>query len=208
MINNIASVDTSLQQASVAKATQSRMSFAMPPILSFKTPFIKEKATLRVKKFKRGDNIAIVGDIDDNYVDIVEEECNNSGYDTGHNFFKLASPPKRKMKYLKNCYVIDYIQSPKARCGLGTEAIKQLAEKAMFDNMADGRIVTFSSPVWKESSPALFFYKLGFRFMEKGANEYMEECLIKKIPDIPPQIGMMYLPRTNLHKLLRYGELF
>lgn len=208
MINNIASVDTSLPQASVAKATQSRMSFAMPPILSFKTPFIKEKATMRVKKFKRGDNIAIVGDIDDNYVDIVEEECNSVGNEWVHNFFQLASPPKRKMKYLKNCYVIDYIQSPKARCGLGTEAIKQLAEKAMFDNMADGRIVTFSSPVWKESSPALFFYKLGFRFMEKGANEYMEECLIKKIPDIPPQIGMMYLPRTNLHKLLRYGELF
>ncbi|MCM1004660.1 MAG: hypothetical protein NC408_10030, partial [Candidatus Gastranaerophilales bacterium] len=109
---------------------------------------------------------------------------------------------------LKNCYVIDYIQSPKSRCGLGTEAVKQLAEKAMFDNMADGRIVTFSSPVWKESSPSLFFYKLGFRFMDPKANEYMEECLIKKVPDLPPQVGMMYLPKTHLHKLLRYGDLF
>lgn len=208
MINNIASVDTSLSQRNVVKATQSRMSFAMPPILSFKTPFIKEKAILRVKKFKRGDNIAIVGDIDDNYVDIIEEDFDDGGGNgSAYNFFQL-SPPKRKMKYLKNCYVIDYIQSPKSRCGLGTEAIKQLAEKAMFDNIADGRIVTFSSPVWKESSPALFFYKLGFRFMEKGANEYMEDCLIKKVPDIPPQTGMMYLPKTNLHKLLRYGDLF
>ena len=204
MINNIASVDTSLQQRNVAKTTQSRVSFAIPPILSFKTPFIKEKATLRVKKFKRGDNIAIVGDVDDDYDEIVEEEYDDG---SGYNFFQLP-PPKRKMKYLKNCYVIDYIQSPKSRCGLGTEAIKQLAEKAMFDNMADGRIVTFSSPVWKESSPALFFYKLGFRFMEKGANEYMEDCLIKKVPDIPPQTGMMYLPKNNLHKLLRYGDLF
>ena len=91
---------------------------------------------------------------------------------------------------------------------MGTEAVKALAEKAMFDPRANGRIVTFSAPVWKESSPALFFYKLGFRFIEKGANEYMEDCLIKKIPDIPPQIGMMYLPKNNLHRLLRYGELF
>lgn len=207
MINNIVGVDASLQQQSVIKAVQSQISLSIPPILSFKTPFIKEKATLRVKKFKRGDNIAIIGEIDDDYVDIVEEESPNSEENNSYNFFKLQTP-KRKLKYLKNCYVIDYIQSPKARCGLGTEAIKQLAEKAMFDNRADGRIVTFSSPVWKESSPALFFYKLGFRFIEKGGNEYMEECLIKKVPDIPPQIGMMYLPKSNLHKLLRYGDLF
>ena len=43
--------------------------------------------------------------------------------------------------------------------------------------------------------------------VEKAGNEYMEECLIKKVPDIPPQIGMMYLPKANLHKLLRYGDL-
>jgi len=36
----------------------------------------------------------------------------------------------------------------------------------------------------------------------------MEECLIKNVPDIPAQLGMMYLPKNNLHKLLRYGELF
>lgn len=115
---------------------------------------------------------------------------------------------KRKIKYLKNCYLIDYIQSPKPGCGLGTEAIKSLAEKAMFDNKAEGRIVTFSEPVIKEASPALFFYKLGFRFTSPEANEYMEECIRKKVPDIPAQTGMMYLPKTRLHKLLRYGELF
>ena len=83
-----------------------------------------------------------------------------------------------------------------------------LAEKAMFDSKADGRIVTFSAPMTKESSPALFFYKLGFRFTSPEANNYMEECIIKKIPDIPAQVGMMYLPKCRLHKLLRYGELF
>ena len=207
MINNIATVDTRMQQMSVAKTAPPHVSVPLPPVLSFKTPLFKEKATLRVKKIKRGDNIIIAGEIDDNYVDVVEEEIITTIDNNSYNFFQ-PKPETRKIKYLKNCYIIDYIQSPKVRNGLGTEALKQLAEKAMFDSRAEGRIVTFSAPVCKESSPALFFYKLGFRFMQPSANEYMEECLAKNIPDLPPQTGMMYLPKSNLHKLLRYGDLF
>ena len=215
MINNITTTDLR-PQMTVAKANPSLTSLSMPPILGFKTPQLKEKATIRVKKIKRGDNIIIPGEIDDDYVDIVEEEISSQRYDSsGSNFFAgstsmLFQPPtyKRKTKYLKNCYIIDYIQSPKARCGLGTEAIKQLAEKAMFDTKADGRIVTFSAPIMKESSPALFFYKLGFRFTDPYSNEVMEECLQKNMPDLPAQIGMMYLPKNRLQKLLMYGELF
>lgn len=207
MINNITNVDARLPQASVARTTPSLVSIPMPPILSFKTPKLKEKATIRVSKISRSDKIIITGDIEDDYVDIVEDSISNQVQESEFNFFQLV-PDATVTKYLKNCYIIDYIHSPKYRCGLGTEAVKSLAEKAMFDNRAQGRIVTFSTPVWKESSPALFFYKLGFRFMDKKANEYMEECLIKKIPDIPPQIGMMYLPKSNLHKLLRYGDMF
>lgn len=203
MINNISNVDSRLPMT-VAKPAASVSSMSMPPIIGFKTPFLKEKATLRVKKIKRGDNIIIPGEIEEDYVDIVEETVKQ---DSSYNFFE-ATPLVRKTQYLKSCYIIDFIQSPKVRCGLGTEAIKQLAEKAMFDSRAQGRIVTFSAPVVKESSPALFFYKLGFRFIEPSANIYMEECIRKKIPDIPPQVGMMYLPKNHLHKLLRYGELF
>ena len=206
MINSIPNVDSRSQQINVAKAMTSRVSNPLPPVVGFKTPLIKEKATLRVKKFKRSDGIIIVGDIDEDYVDIVED-VDKTLQRQSFNFFQLE-PEKKKTLFLKDCYVIDYICSPKQRCGLGTEAIKSLAEKAMFDDKMQGRIVTFSAPVWKESSPALFFYKLGFRFMTKTANEYMEECLIKKVPDIPPQIGMMYLPKSNLHRLLRYGEVF
>lgn len=205
MINNISTgVDTRMQQASIVKTAQSQVSIPMPPVLSFKIPYIKEKATLRVKKFKRSDNIVIAGEIDDDYVDIVEEEEDMPS--NAFNFFQLT-PEKRKVKFLKNSYIIDYIQSPKARCGLGTEALKGLAEKALFDKRTEGRIVTFCAPVWRESSPALFFYKLGFRFMDSKANQYMEECLIKKVPDLPPQIGMMFLPKNNIHRLLRYGDL-
>lgn len=204
MINNITNVDTRMQQMSVVKTAPSAVSVSAPPILGFKVPLLKEKATLRVKKFKRADNIIIAGEIDDDYVDIVEEDDKS---DPMINFFNLPAP-KRKLKYLKNSYVIDYIQSPKTRCGLGTDAIKGLAEKAMFDSRAEGRIVTFCAPVWKESSPAQFFYKLGFRFMDPEANKYIDECIIKKVPDLPPQTGMMYLPKSNLHRLLRYGDLF
>jgi hypothetical protein len=209
---------------SVAKATPSVTSMSMPAILGFQTPQLKEKATIRVKKIRRGDNIIIPGKIDDDYVDIVEEEVEYKGkysqYNQdsggGGNFFSLAKPDmqfiprtyKRRTKYLKNCYIIDYIQSPKPKCGLGTEALKQVAEKAMFDSRADGRIVTFSAPMMQESSPAMFFYKLGFRFTDPVCNEVMEECLRNNMPDIPAQIGMMYLPKNRLHKLLHYGELF
>lgn len=204
MINNIANVDTRMQQMNVVKSAPSLVSMPMPPIIGFKTPLIKEKATLRVKKFKRADNIIIVGDIDDDYVDIVEEDV---GMDYSINFFTQV-PQKRKIKYLKNSYVIDYIQSPKMRCGLGAEAMKGLVEKAMFDSRAEGRIVTYCAPIWNESSPAQFFYKLGFRFLDPAANEYISDCIIKKIPDLPPQKGMMYLPKSNINKLLRYGEVF
>ena len=210
MINNITSMDMRPQMA-VAKPTASVSSFSMPPILGFKTIPLKEKATIRVKKLKRGDNIAIPGVIEDDYVDVVEETLTLERKPEEVNFFKQQSfiiPVKRKIQYLKNCYIIDYIQSPKPRCGLGAEAVKALAEKAMFDPKAEGRIVTFSAPLVKESSPALFFYKLGFRFTSPQANEYMEECLRKKVPDIPVQTGMMYLPKNRLHKLLHYGELF
>lgn len=205
MINNITNVDTRLQQTSVSKSSQSMVSIPAPPVLGFRVPLLKEKATLRVKKFKRSDGIIITGEIDDDYVDIVEEKEPNS--EAGFNFFQLR-PNIKKTKYLKNAYVIDYIQSPKARCGLGTEALKGLAEKSLFDPRTEGRIVTFCAPVWKESSPAQFFYKLGFRFMDPNANEYIEECIIKKIPDLPPQTGMMYLPKKNINKLLRYGDVF
>ena len=67
----------------------------------------------------------------------------------------------------------------------------------MFDKRADGRIVTFSAPIIKDASPAMFFYKLGFRFTNPSYNEYMEECLINKTNDISPQIGMMYLPNKR-----------
>ncbi len=212
MINNIAGVETGMQQITVAKTRTSLAGMNLPPILGFKTPLGKPKANLRVKKFKRSDQIIIPGEIEDDYVDIVEEEYDDSENDNGiisqpFTFVNLV-PKKKKVKYLKDCYIIDYIQSPQARCGLGTEALKGLAEKAMFDPKIQGRIVTYSAPVWQESSPALFFYKLGFRFMEPQANERMQECLIKNIPDLPAQTGMMYLPKIQLHKLLHYGEMF
>ena len=78
----------------------------------------------------------------------------------------------------------------------------------MFDPRIQGRIVTYSAPVWQESSPAIFFYKLGFRFLEPEANKRIQQCIENKTPDLPAQTGMMYLPKANLHKLLRYGELF
>ncbi|MBE7710587.1 MAG: hypothetical protein E7Z92_00455 [Cyanobacteria bacterium SIG31] len=207
MVNNITNVDTRLQQMGVAKSGQSLVSLPMPPIIGFKTPKPLEKAELRYKKFKRADNIIIAGEIDDDYVDIIEEVEEYTAQSPTYGFVHKI-PIKKKTKYLKDCYVLDYIQAVRQRQGQGTLALKGFVEKAFFDTRAQGRIVTFSSPVWKESSPAQFFYKMGFRFLDPEANSYIEECIVKKMPDSPPQTGMMYLPRKNIHRLLRYGDMF
>lgn len=212
MINNISTMDTR-PQMNVQKTMSSFSGMHLPAIIGFKTKPPKLKADIRIKKIKRGDNIPIIGEIDDNYVDIVEEVIPYKSLSPTDNFFESnyyneLFSMKKKTKFLKNCYIIDYIQSPKTRCGLGTEAIKALAEKAMFDPKAEGRIVTFSSPLIKEASPAIFFYKLGFRFIDPNANEYIEQCILKKEIDTPPQTGMMYLPQKYLQRLLRYGDLF
>ena len=194
MINNIASMDLR-PQISVAKATPSLHSMSLPPILGFKTPETKEKANIRIKKIKRGDNIIIPGEIDDDYVDIVEEKLDypqTIQTPRNNNFFltknELIPPPLiKKTKFLKNCYIVDYIQSPKIGCGMGTAAIKSLAEKAMFDTKAEGRIVTFSAPIIRESSPAIFFYKLGFRFINPESNEIIKKCIKDNLPYIPAQ---------------------
>ena len=114
MINNITNVDSQINLA-VAKTKASTVSVSMPPIIGFKTPNLKQKAQIRIKKIKRSDNIVIVGDIDDDYVDIVEDNLIENAPEGEFNFFQLQ-PQKRKTAFLKNCYIIDYIQSPKQRC--------------------------------------------------------------------------------------------
>ena len=86
MINNITNVDTRLQQTSVVKTAPSQVSISVPPVLGFKTPNLKEKALIRIKKVKRGDNLVMVGDIDDDYVDIVEEKIPASSRAGGTSF--------------------------------------------------------------------------------------------------------------------------
>lgn len=207
MINLVTNIDVR-SKMNVEKPRQSLIGNKIPPLLGFKTSNGKQKAILRVKQFKRKDNITIVGEIDDNYVDILEEEFDKSEQINNFNFFQFGPKEKKKIKFLKDSYIIDYIQAPKMYCGLGTLAIKELAEKAFFDPKFDGRIVTYSAPIAPDiQSPAIFFYKLGFRFLEKEANEKIIECIRKNTIDIPPQVGMMYLPKCNIKKLLRYGDI-
>ena len=104
MINNITTAVDVRPQITVSKSIPSLTSMSMPPILGFKTPQLKEKATIRVKKIKRSDNIIIPGEIDEDYVDIVEQEDLNSRR-MENNFFAsggLTLPAaKKKIKYLK-----------------------------------------------------------------------------------------------------------
>ena len=97
MINNVTGVSASLPQMNVVKAMQSKTGISLPPVLGFKTPIGKGKANLRVKKFKRNDNIALAGEIDDDYVDIVEENAENEDDgDMNSSFTFVNLMPKKK----------------------------------------------------------------------------------------------------------------
>ena len=111
-------------------------------------------------------------------------------------------------KYFRTTYLITEIESPVPREGAGTEALQGLVEKSMLDDETQGRVILYQEQCSPEDTSAVFFYKLGFRFMDPNANENIQECIAKKIPDLPAQTGMMYLPKVNIHKLLRYGDLF
>ena len=67
MINNISNVDTRLPMSAAKTGSSMFGGVTMPPLLSFKKPPKKDKAELRVQKFKRSDNIIIEGVIDEDY---------------------------------------------------------------------------------------------------------------------------------------------
>jgi hypothetical protein len=108
---------------------------------------------------------------------------------------------------LKNCYKIDSIISPKRYCGAGTKAVQSVLERSLADKDTEGRVVVYAEMTDGKTSPAGFFYKLGFRFIDKSMNEIMENWVAKKITvDAPKLAGMMYLPKNHINKLMMYNN--
>ena len=153
------------------------------------------------------------GDWAEDYVEKVELKPSSKEIEKNvelmsrYRLIKFNMPTKKINLYLKNCYKIDSIESPVRYNGAGTKAIQALVERSLADRDTQGRVVLYAEITDGKTSPAGFFYKLGFRFIDKSMNEVMDAWLHKNIKIEGPNLtGMMYLPKNHINKVLMYGR--
>ena len=178
-----------------------------------KKPVKVQDAKIKFRKIKESDKYTVHGDWSEDYVKKVEIETSSKEIEKNMELmsrYKLITfkmPPKRIISYLKNCYKIDSITSPERYRGAGTKAVQSVLDRSLADKDTQGRLVVYAEITDGQTSPAGFFYKLGFRFLDKSMNEAMGTWVQKKIKSEFPQItGMMYLPKNNINKLMMYGR--
>lgn len=168
-----------------------------------------QNAKIKFHKIKQSDKYSVHGDWSDDYAVTEEYEVPKDRMDNIINRYKLITfnmISKSTFSYLKSCYKIDSITANQRYRGEGTKAVQSLLERSLADKDTQGRIVVYSEITDGQTSPAGFFYKLGFRFADKSMNDIMETWAIKKIKtDAPKLTGMMYLPKTAVNRLIMYN---
>ena len=178
-------------------------------------PVVIQDAKIKFHKIKESDKYIVQGEWTEDYVTKVEIEASTKELEKNMelmNRYRLITfkmPSKRIQTYLKNCYKIDSITSPQRYQGAGTRAIQSVLDRSLADKDTQGRLVVYAEITDGQTSPAGFFYKLGFRFIDKSSNEIMENWLKKNLETEAPKItGMMYLPKNYINKLMMYNRNF
>ena len=178
-----------------------------------KKPLKVQDAKIKFHKIKESDKYTVHGDWAEDYVTKVEMETSSKEIEKNielMNRYKLITfkmPQKRIITYLKNCYKIDSITAPERYRGAGTKAVQSVLDRSLADKDTQGRLVVYAEITDGQTSPAGFFYKLGFRFVDKSMNDMMEEWMKKNIETEAPKItGMMYLPKNHINKLMMYNR--
>ncbi len=176
-------------------------------------PVVVENAKIKFHKIKSTDKHSVQGEWSEDYVYQVEIEMSSKDVEKNMelmNRYRLITfkiPSKKIYTYLKNCYIIDNIESPQRHKGAGTKAVQSVLDRSIADKDTEGRLIVYAKITDGQTSPAGFFYKLGFRFIDKSMNEIMEKWLIKKIDtDAPKLTGIMYLPKNHINKLMMYNQ--
>lgn len=176
-------------------------------------PIVIQNAKIKFHKIKQSNKYSVQGEWNDEYT--IKVECDKTNKEIEKNMSALMNryrlitfkiPPKQTYTYLKNCYKIDSISAPQRYNGAGTKAIQALLERSLADKDTEGRIVVYAEITDGETSPAGFFYKLGFRFVDASMNDVMEDWVKKNIKTNAPKLtGMMYLPKNHINKLMMYN---
>jgi hypothetical protein len=176
-------------------------------------PIVVQDAKIKFRKIREQDKYMVQGEWSEDYVVVKEIEAStkelekNAELMSRYRLITFKMPTKRIQRYLKNCYKIDSIVAPQRYKGAGTKAIQSVLDRSLADRDTQGRLVVYAEITDGQTSPAGFFYKLGFRFVDKSMNEIMENWLRKNIETEAPKItGMMYLPKGNINKLMMYNK--
>ena len=123
---------------------------------------------------------AVFGDFPKNYVDIdkifVEAQPERLS-----RFTKKLIPATEAhwdtVQTLKPNYYIEHLFSHAK--GQGSEAVKNIVKKSLEDSRTQGRVVIHCDVIDGKTSPAGFYYKLGFRFPSEQNNTMMKNWLEK-----------------------------
>lgn len=109
-------------------------------------------------------------------------------------------------KYILPHYHIDKLWS--GGKGTGTNAVQTVLRESLENEKTIGRITLDASCIDGKSSPAGFYYKLGFRFNNPVSNQKMEEWIKEggKRENAPFLTGLMHLPKENIEQCLNYGK--
>ena len=92
--------------------------------------------------------------------------------------------------------------------GTGTTAVQSVVRKSVHDPNTIGRVTLDACCIDGKTSPAGFYYKLGFRFKDPILNQELETWIQKggQKENAPHITGIMYLPKENINHCLNYGK--
>ena len=181
----------------------------------------RQKARIKYKKIKSSDLLLAPDGLPDEYYAPEKEEgfailkgvkqylrIIPESKREGNFFVSGVGGEEEKSKYFSDVYLLQDIESPTPREGAGTEAIQGLVEKSMLDESTNGRVILYIRPISLEDTSVQFFYKLGFRSADEAWNKKIEETIRDNLVKIEISSCYMYLPKGNIPKVLRYGQLF
>lgn len=159
--------------------------------------------------FNNGGTI-VFGDIAENYV------TKNRIFIKGNTRIEKFGPKKGQLVTTPDRWLESSISLPHYHIdklwtggrGSGTKAVQGVVAESVANPKTAGRVTLDACCIDGKTSPAGFYYKLGFRFQEQESNKILAEWLKNggKRENAPFLTGSMYLPQENIEHCLNYAH--
>ena len=149
------------------------------------------------------------GYMPENYVKVTKEFIEEQSYKIrfGPNKGKTKISPAHweEIQEMLPHYHIDILWT--GGKGTGTTAVQNVVAESLRNPLTQGRVTLDACCMDGETSPAGFYYKLGFRFKDPNMNNELATWIENggKRENAPFLTGFMYLPKENIEHCLNYG---